>query len=35
MNDVIDFDELRKILEPVFQDMEKDIKNGVEKKWQS
>ena len=26
MNDVIDFDELREIIEPVFRDMENDIK---------
>jgi hypothetical protein len=26
MNDVIDFDELRKKIEPVFKDMENDIK---------
>ena len=26
MNDVIDFDELREIIEPVFTDMENDIK---------
>ena len=36
MSDVIDFDELRKVLEPVFQDMENDIKeNEVRKKWQN
>ena len=30
MNDVIDFDELREKIEPVFTDMENDIKrNGV------
>ena len=30
MNDVIDFDELREKIEPVFKDMENDIKrNGV------
>lgn len=26
MNDVIEFDEIRKIIEPVFKDMENDIK---------
>ena len=28
MNDVIDFDEIRKIIEPVFIDMENDIKEA-------
>lgn len=34
MNDVIDFDELREKIEPVFKDMENDIKETEkEKKW--
>lgn len=32
MNDVIDFDELREKIEPVFKDMENDIKETEKEK---